>query len=136
MEYQIRFKKVVGYGGYGIGGIHCVRGSQAMSEGCFKNWKPTKITYKGPEKYMPSEIAHEIGHALTEIVWPKINKPKNRCSDLEQFRKELVAWRIAKTFLKPPLWSEGNTRCSLKSYAKGLDIDIDRIKIIPWISKK
>ena len=88
-------------------------------------------------------LAHEIGHLLHAkyITKPRymsksqmiVLRIRLRKRDRMQFRKELVAWRIAKSIIKPELWDEEEAKRWLSTYNyKSLRIDMNRIKIIPY----
>ena len=79
------------------------------------------------------EYCHELAHVLTvskaETVnpwWADIKEWK------QQFKWEVMAWRIAKSFCKEEYWKEGRAVRALKSYAKQACIKIDwtKFKII------
>lgn len=76
--------------------------------------------------YWRMGLCHEIAHCL--------------CSTLEKYhetkyvlRREIIAWRISKSFCKAKYWNEERAKKGLKSYAKnwGIKVNWDKLRIIP-----
>ena len=78
-------------------------------------------------------LCHEIGHFLDDD-----NTPHPDPYDITSFRKELKAWRIAKSIIKPGLWNEKVALKTLKMWEKAIQengyflfINWDKFKVIP-----
>lgn len=88
-------------------------------------------------------LAHEMGHILhyNYISKPKAFMPHIRTAK-QLFRQELIAWRIAKSIIKPEYWNEANALERLKTYSPSVwinsreisqfNINWDKLKIIKW----
>ena len=81
-------------------------------------------------------LCHEIGHFLDDNVTPHLD-----IFDITSFRKELKAWRIAKSIIKPELWNEKEALRIMKLWERAVRwpdgcfyknyINWDKFKIIP-----
>lgn len=83
------------------------------------------------------QLAHEVAHILhyLYITKPRPIMPEKR-TNIQTFRQEVVAWRIAKSIIKPEHWYQPEAISCLKTYAfDKLEIKWNRLKIIAWRSK-
>jgi hypothetical protein len=92
----------------------------------------------------PMALAHEFGHVLAVEYW-KAKDPRqtyewemialygSRRLKCQLIKHELMAWRLAKTFMKPSLWSDMEVLTCLYSYATTLNVQIhwNRLEILP-----
>jgi len=87
----------------------------------FPNWK--------------MHLAHEIGHILHYhyIDKPVPILPQDR-TVIQTFRQEVMAWRIAKSLIKPKYWNDFEVIFCLKTYYhEGMPkIKWEKLKIIPF----
>lgn len=90
-------------------------------------WQPRTIYVDTDKPDWPLSLAHEWGHVLLAYVKPQIVQRAldATLSPLLQFspalqadvrRAEVMAWRLAKTYLKPTLWNEHDALKALSSY--------------------
>lgn len=85
---------------------------------------PTHIVM-GTSNNSKMALAHEIGHILT-AKYHNLNS-----KDMEYFRVEVMAWRVAKSFIKPSYWKEEYAISSLATYACR-KINWKKFRIIEW----
>lgn len=86
-------------------------------------YKPVKIQYGVDGNKI--DLAHEIGHILTA-------KYHNLDSNgTEYFRCEVMAWRVAKSFIKKEYWNESYAIECLKTHFDG-KINWSKFRIIGW----
>lgn len=108
-------------------------------------WQPRALYIDTELPHWPLSLAHEWGHVLLAFVKPSIVQRALDAtpSPLLQFspslqadirRAEVMAWRLAKTFLRPTLWNETEALKCLSSYwaTFGHFFPFDKFKIIPY----
>lgn len=90
-------------------------------------WQARAIYIDTELPYWPLSLAHEWGHVLLAFLKPHIVQRAldATISSLAQFspalqadvqRAEVMAWRLAKSYLKPTLWNEHKALEALSSY--------------------
>lgn len=84
--------------------------------------------YMCPEA--PMAMAHEIGHLLSSA---RFNIGRYIFSSNYAFKLELMAWRIAKSIMKPELWDEKVAKKYLRTYYIGVSIRVNwkKLRIVP-----
>lgn len=93
------------------------------------NWMPTSIYINKKNPQWRMSLAHEIGHILSA----KYFKIKfNSDNPIERLRDEIVAWRIAKSFIKTKYWHDHFAKNSIMTWIISLEIRLntDKLKII------
>jgi len=93
----------------------------------------------------PLSLAHEWGHCLLALIKPLVVQRALDASrsqlalhspalQLDIQRAEVMAWRLAKTYLRPTLWNETKALEGLSSYWAifGLIFPFEKFKIIPY----
>lgn len=72
---------------------------------------------------------HELGHIY---LMHRFNKYQECIFPMTTFRDEIMSWRIAKSIMKPKLWTEEHAIRLLKEYAIYYNINVnwDKFKLI------
>lgn len=70
-------------------------------------WQPETLCFDRLDPYWEMSLAHEWGHCLMQHFKPRLAEDVlNHRVGLYGFRFEVLAWRLAKSFLDPRLWDE------------------------------
>lgn len=90
---------------------------------------PELIEIGTDSDYWEYSACHELAHALGTGLKKHFSVERN----VELFRRELFTWRLAKSYCKPKYINDERAIRCLKTYAGGLDYNInwDRLRIIP-----
>ena len=97
------------------------------------SYYPIKITI-GKKEVWRYSFCHELGHALTT----KLKRDAYIETTRELFKRELVCWRLAKSYCKGKYIDDKTIIGYLKNYARqaNLNINWDKMKIIPVNTNK
>lgn len=74
-------------------------------------------------------FAHEISHVLLS---KEMNTEEYMANSKYAFRQEVIAWRLAKSLMKPKYWKEEQAIAALWGFTWASLVDMDKLKIIEW----
>jgi len=72
-------------------------------------------------------LAHELGHML---LLKKMEQVRYNHDNQYKFKQEIMAWRIAKSFIKPKHWKEKVVISILRTFSWSNKVDMKKLKII------
>jgi hypothetical protein len=130
---------------------NCLKNKRRSFEFYSKDgWTAQEIYLKknDDEPYFEMSLYHEIGHILSvhkfclsefeileitphNLLSKILPMPEIKRMQLELFRFELVAWRLAKGLCEPKNWNEEYAIKKLKTYDCQFPIKWERFKVIP-----
>lgn len=80
-------------------------------------WRQDILCFDRLSPYWQMSLAHEWGHCLVQRFKPRlVNDVLNHRVGVYGFRFEVLAWRLAKSFLDPRLWEEEHALHCLETH--------------------
>lgn len=100
-------------------------------------WRPETLSFDRYGHYWEASLAHEWGHCLVQRFKRRLLEDVlHHRVGLYGFRFEVLAWRLAKSFLDPRLWDEEHALLCLethwqKTFGIGKKLPA-KLRIIPY----